>query len=267
MIVRRIISGGQSGVERAALDLAIQLGIAHGGWVACGRMVDDGLLPGRYRLNEVAFSGGPSSAEANLEMSDGVLLMARGPLSGDAAAVHDQARRRRHPHLLLDLDRFTRFQSSLLINAWLRAKQVETLFITGPREHEQPSIYRDTMACFRAAWWTLMMAEPVSGVKQSAPHDDVPRTLDEAVARLKQTLPLKDQVTIANMRADEITGLRATLGRYVQKQFGLWDGNLELVQSCRQATDRKLLGDEEIAEVIIARLAQELHKTHTLRVL
>jgi hypothetical protein len=267
MIVRRIISGGQSGVERAALDLAVQLGIAHGGWVAPGRVVDDGLLPDRYRLTEVAFSGGPASADANLQMSDGVLLIARGPLAGEAAGVHDQARRRQHPHLLLDLDRYTRFQSSLLINSWLRAKQVETLFITGPRENEQPSIYRDTMACFRAAWWALMMAEPVTVKNNAEDRDDLPRTLGEAVTRLKQTLPLKDQVTIANMRADEIAGLRTTLGRYVQRQFGIWDGNLELMQSCQQATDRRQLGDEEIAVVIIEHLAQELQKTHTLRVL
>ncbi len=267
MIVRQIISGGQSGVERAALDLAIQLGISHGGWVAPGRLVDDGLLSGQYRLREMAFPDGPSSAAANLEMADGILVMTRGGLSGEAADLYDQAQAHHHPHLLIDFDRNTRFQSSLLINSWLKAKQVEILFITGARETEKPGIYRDTMDCFRTAWWALLMAEPVAPGKKDAARDDMPRTLDEAVNRLLGELPLKDRVTIANMSTDEITGLGRTLGRYVQKRFGLWEGNRDLEQSCLQAANRKHLGEEEIAALIIDRLARELQKTHTLRVL
>ncbi len=268
MIVRRIISGGQSGVERAALDLAIQLGISHGGWVAPGRLVDDGLLPSHYRLKEMALGeGSGSSATANLEMSDGVLVLGRGPLSGEATAVHARAQAQHHPHLVIDFDRYTRFQSSLLINSWLKSNQVEILFITGPREEEQPLIYRDTMECFRAVWWTLMMVEPVEVKDPSGTRDDIPRTLDEAIDRLQRELPLKDRVTIANMSADEIDGLRTTLGRYVQRHFGIWEGNPELVQSCRRAAGRPQLAEEEIAALIISRLARKLHKTHTLRVL
>lgn len=267
MVVRRIISGGQSGVERAALDLAIQLGIAHGGWVNSGRSVDDGLLAGRYRLTELPLGQATTSSEANLEMSDGVLLISRGKLQGEAAAIHDLAQRRQHPCLLLDLDRYTRFQSSLLINAWLQKRKIETLYITGPRENEQASIYRDTLDCFRTAWWTLMMVAPVASRQDEAVGDAPPRTLDDAVTRLKQVLPLKDRVTIANMHSDEIQGLRTTLGRYIQKQFGIWDGNVELVRSCQAVAERHPLGDDDIATVIIEHLARELQKTHTLRVL
>ncbi|MDJ0722377.1 MAG: putative molybdenum carrier protein [Desulfobacterales bacterium] len=267
MIVRRIISGGQSGVERAALDLAIQLGIAHGGWVAPGRLVDDGLLPDHYRLKEMAFADGPVSADPNIEMADGVLLMARGALTGESAAVHAQAQARQRPCLALDLDRYTRFQSSLLINSWLKSRRVEILFITGPREQDQPSIYRDTMECFRAAWWTLMMVEP--GEIASAPGavGAQPRSLEEAVERLQRELPLKDKVTIANMRADEITGLMPTLGRYIQKHFGIWEGNPDLTRSCILAADRRHLADEDIAALIIEHLVRELRRTHTLRLI
>ena len=254
-------------MERAALDLAIQLGIAHGGWVAAGRIVDDGVLPNRYRLIEVAFSKGGASAEANLDMADGVLFIARGALAGPAAGLYRQVQDRDHPHLAIDLNAHTRFQSSLLINAWLKAQKVESLFITGPRENEQPGIYRDTMECFRAAWWALMMADPVEGQGPAADRDDLPRTLEDAVARLMQLLPLKDKVTIANMGADEIAGLSTTLGRYIQKQFGIWDGNRRLVQSCMQTANRTHLADEEIAALIIDHLAQALKKTHVIRVL
>ncbi len=267
MVVRKIISGGQSGVERAALDLAIQLGISHGGWVAPGRLVDDGLLPVQYRLKEMAFADGPDSAEANIEMADGVLLLARGPLTGSAAVVYTRAQDLQKPCLAIDLERQTRFQSSLLINSWLKSRQVEILFITGPREKDQPTIYRDTMECFRAAWWALMMVEPVATKDAPGVADDLPRSLDEAVDRLQRELPLKDKVTIANMSADEIVGLVRTLGRYIKKHFGVWDGNDDLIRACVRAAGRPHLADEEIAALIIDHLVRELRRTHTLRLI
>ncbi len=267
MIVRKIVSGGRSGVERAALDLAIQLGIAHGGWIPHGRMVDDGRLASRYRMTEAARNGGPVSDEANLEISDGLLLLTRGPLSGPATEVLAKAQAHQHPYLLIDLDRHTRFQSSLLINSWLKSEQIEVLFITGPTANEDHRIYRDTIECFRTAWWALMMAEPVPTRNSHETRPDQPCSLVEAVERLERELPLKDKVTIANMSADEILGLNATLGRYVQKQFGIWEGNGDLIRSCRQAADRPQLADDEIATLIIDRLARELRKTHKLRVL
>ena len=267
MIVRKIVSGGRSGVERAALDLAIQLGISHGGWVPHGRVVDDGRLASRYRLTETGSTDGPQSDEANLKMSDGLLLLARGALMGPATRMLTEAQARHHPYLLIDLDRHTRFQSSLLINSWLKSEHIEILCISGPTENEDQRIYRDTIECFRTAWWALMMVEPVQSSYPQTNRAGRPHTMDEAVARLLQELPLKDKVTIANMGADEIPGLKASLGRYVQKQFGLWEGNEDLMQSCRQAADHPQLADEEIAALIIDRLARELRKTHKLRVL
>jgi hypothetical protein len=243
------------------------LGIAHGGWVASGRIVDDGVLPSRYRLMEAVFSSGVGRAEANLDMADGVLFISRGALTGSSGALNRQVRDSGFAHLSVNLNASSRFQSSLLINAWLKSQKVESLFITGPRESEQPGIYRDTMECFRAAWWALMMVEPREGQGPSTTLRDLPRTLDDAVARLVQLLSLKDKVAIANMGADEIAGLRRTLGRYIQKQFGLWDGNHQLVQSCMQTANRSHLADEEIAALIIDHFAQKLKETHVIRVL
>jgi hypothetical protein len=87
------------------------------------------------------------------------------------------------------------------------------------------------------------------------------------VERLQRELPLKDNVTIANMRADEITGLMPTLGRYIQKHFGIWEGNPDLTQSCSMAADRRHLADEDIAALIIDHLVRELRRTHTLRLI
>jgi hypothetical protein len=52
-MLKKIISGGQTGADRAALDAAIRLGIPHGGWVPKGRLAEDGRLPDRYQLEEM----------------------------------------------------------------------------------------------------------------------------------------------------------------------------------------------------------------------
>ena len=49
-MIKRIVSGGQTGVDRAALDVAIKLGIAHGGWIPRGRLTESGALPQKYHL-------------------------------------------------------------------------------------------------------------------------------------------------------------------------------------------------------------------------
>ena len=81
MIVK-IISGGQSGVDRAALDAAIRLGIPHGGWVPKGRLAEDGPLPETYSLRETPTAVYAERTEKNVVDSDGTLIISRGELTG-----------------------------------------------------------------------------------------------------------------------------------------------------------------------------------------
>ena len=81
-MISKIISGGQTGADRAALDVAIKLSIPHGGWIPKGRKTEDGTLPDKYKLKEMTTASYPKRTEQNVIDSDGTLIIARGQLTG-----------------------------------------------------------------------------------------------------------------------------------------------------------------------------------------
>jgi predicted Rossmann-fold nucleotide-binding protein len=81
MMISKIISGGQTGVDQAALDVAIALGIPHGGWIPKGRKTENGALPDKYRLKEMSTSSYAKRTEQNVIDSEGTLIISLGPLT------------------------------------------------------------------------------------------------------------------------------------------------------------------------------------------
>ena len=82
--LRTIVSGGQTGVDRAALDVAIMLGFAHGGWCPAGRLAEDGPIDAHYALRETASAAYDVRTERNVVDSDGTLVLASGEPRGAA---------------------------------------------------------------------------------------------------------------------------------------------------------------------------------------
>ena len=81
-MIKKIISGGQTGADRAVLDLAINLGIPHCGWIPKGRITEKNPLPKKYRLQLMPTDSYPARTEQNVIDSDGTLIVARGQLTG-----------------------------------------------------------------------------------------------------------------------------------------------------------------------------------------
>ena len=100
----RIVSGGQTGVDRGALDAAIELGIPHGGWCPCGRLAKDGEIPARYGLTETESPDYALRTEKNVLDSDGTLILCRGRPRGGTDLTLRLARQHDKPHLVLDLE-------------------------------------------------------------------------------------------------------------------------------------------------------------------
>ncbi len=137
MTLRKIISGGQTGVDRGALDAAIALGIEHGGWCPQGRQAEDGRIPDCYRLEETDSPDYPARTERNVVESDATLILFRGQLSGGTLLTLQLAEEHGRPCLAVDLD------SSVLwgeIRKWFEKNRVEVLNIAGPRESQCPGI-------------------------------------------------------------------------------------------------------------------------------
>ena len=132
-----IISGGQTGVDRGALDAAIALDVPHGGRCPRGRLAEDGRIPARYRLTESESPLYRVRTEENVLDGDATLILARGPLTGGTRLTRNLARKHGKPCLVVDLARDADLEA---VRAWLAAHAVSKLNVAGPRESQSPGI-------------------------------------------------------------------------------------------------------------------------------
>lgn len=134
-----IVSGGQTGVDRAALDIAIELGIPHGGWCPQGRRAEDGKIAARYTLRETANTDYVTRTKLNVRDTDGTLILNSGKLEGGTAATAQFAQELNRPCLIVDLHAAPRPE---VVMEWLKNHKIKKLNIAGPRESKRPGVYR-----------------------------------------------------------------------------------------------------------------------------
>lgn len=273
-MIKKILSGGQTGVDRAALDTAIKLGIAHGGWIPKGRRTESGILPAKYLLKETPGSGYSERTEKNVMDSDGTLIISRGPLTGGSEYTRQMAVKHNRPWFHIDLSRTAAFHAATAIRDWIMEKKLEVLNVAGPRASEDPTIYEYTLNILESVYYLGLVESSISAngnvtqrirmQKKQPPKE--PQSVAEAVDRLISNMPLKDKITVANMSRKELSGLHSNLGRFIMDNFGLLSGNRELMKSCRSVSKDVLLQEEDAVGVIIAALWDKLRRTHKLRV-
>ena len=136
-MVQKIVSGGQTGVDRAVLDVALELRIPCGGWCPAGRRAEDGPLPLRYPLVETPSVDYRQRTEWNVRDSDGTLVLTRGRPTGGTRFSLRMAMRLGKPRLAIDLDKTV---ETAAIKAWIAKNQISILNVAGPRESEMPGI-------------------------------------------------------------------------------------------------------------------------------
>ncbi len=149
----KIISGGQTGADLAALDAAIHLGLPHGGWLPRGRKTEAGPLPPSYRLKELNSAKYRDRTEKNIQESDGTLIISLGPLSGGSALTEALAIRHNRPCLHLDLTLMNQPTAVTTIKKWLHEHRIETLNVAGSRASGEPRIYRVVFDLLTAVQW------------------------------------------------------------------------------------------------------------------
>jgi len=133
----KIVSGGQTGVDRGALDAAIALELAHGGWCPRGRLAEDGRIPRRYRLQECDTPEYRVRTERNVVDSDGTLILHGGRLAGGTELTRRLALQFGKPHMVVDLQQPLPRED---LRQWIAEHQIETLNVAGPRESQCPGI-------------------------------------------------------------------------------------------------------------------------------
>jgi hypothetical protein len=146
--ILKVVSGGQTGVDRAALDVALELGIPCGGWCPKGRRAEDGAIAPSYPLSETSSSAYPERTARNIRDSDGTLVLTRGVPDGGTALTVKLANRYRRPLLSIDLEQPSGPDQ---VASWAERQGVEVLNVAGPRESSCPGITDEAGGFLRRA--------------------------------------------------------------------------------------------------------------------
>ena len=134
----RIVSGGQTGIDRAALDAAARLGLDRGGWCPRGRRAEDGPIPRHYPLREAPVAAYATRTRLNVRDSDATLVVISGAADPGTRLTMRLARAFGRPLRVIDLDRPPPRSA---VRAWLRRHRVAVLNVAGPRESRSPGIH------------------------------------------------------------------------------------------------------------------------------
>ena len=164
IISMKILSGGQTGVDRAALDTAMALGLPCGGWCPRGRRAEDGPIAEAYPLQETPTEDYPPRTEWNVRDADGTLILTRdtpdsatldsATLDRGTALTVRLANQQGKPLYVVDLARPADDEVNH-VRRWLAEQQIAVLNIAGPRESSAPGIHRQASAFLRALLGSL----------------------------------------------------------------------------------------------------------------
>ncbi len=141
-----VVSGGQTGVDRAALDVALELQLPCGGWCPKGRLAEDGRIDPRYPLRETPTSAYAQRTEWNVRDSDGTLILTIGTPAGGTAATIQAAEQLGKPYVVLDLSQQPPAEA---VHAWMQNFRLVVVNVAGPRESRCPGIYGQAAAFLR----------------------------------------------------------------------------------------------------------------------
>ena len=132
----KIISGGQTGVDRAALDAALRHGIKSGGWCPTGRLDEFGRIPDRYAVKELENGGSTERTLQNVKDSNGTVIIYPGKLSGGTEQTLHFCVEQRRPHELIDASNVSTEKAAQLIADFVRETKIDILNVAGPRASE-----------------------------------------------------------------------------------------------------------------------------------
>lgn len=268
-MLEKIISGGQTGADQAALDAAIKLGIPHGGWIPKGRLTEDGPLPTKYNLTEMPTDSYPERTKKNIRESDGTLILSHGMLTGGSEFTRKMALKYQKPLLHIDFNHMIPFDAAVVINNWMVDHDIKTLNVAGPRSSSDPKIYRAATDIIEAvSFLNLSENNPMQTrmAETDAIHKDLPRDIHTAVADIIDGMTLKDRAVMANLTEGELAPLQLNLGMYIRQQFPQWFTRESFKQSCEETVRKEGLDMSNIPMVIIKKIWLQLKKTHRLRV-
>ena len=268
VVVRKIISGGQTGADQAALDVAIDFGISYGGWVPKGRKTENGPLDPKYEYMKESVSGryGDRTMQ-NVVEADGTLIISHGKLTGGSRLTAQFAQKYGRPCLHVDLKETFRFKAAETIRSWVLAQRINVLNVAGPRASADPEISRAVYDILQTAFFMDMAFSSLeAGSPKPVPRLKAgPSTIAKAVQELVKVMPLRDKIWLARLSRENLRNVLPAVSS-MMKQYGVWpEDNPELMADCiMQANPSPITPDEAPLTLLVA-VWNELRQTHSLR--
>lgn len=272
-MLNKIISGGQTGADRAALDVAIKFGFDHGGWIPKGRLTEDGPLPERYHLVETGSVQYPVRTRKNIQDSDGTLIISRGRLSGGSLLTRTLAIELKKPFCHIDLLLSEDFEGALAVNAFIQDNDIRTLNVAGPRSSQQPGIYQDVKTILEAVLYLLFLDRAESELRclgLDFPHQDIPYEAppddEDLTTVLVNTLTLRQKTAIARLDSHMMWALYFAMLDYVVVRSGLDRNDRAMHRILSDMPDSEFCHAEDMAMVLIKKIKTVLEKEYVLKV-
>jgi hypothetical protein len=144
----KIISGGQTGVDRAALDVALKHGIDCGGWCPAGRLDELGKIPQRYPLREMEQGGFADRTLQNVKDSDGTIVICFNKPRGGTQFTIECCEQVNRPHLVINAAQTSATEAATAIGDFVREHKIDILNVAGPRQSEWAGGYDYAVAVF-----------------------------------------------------------------------------------------------------------------------
>jgi len=271
-MLKKIISGGQTGADRAAIDLAIKLSIPHGGWIPKGRKTESGPLPQKYRLREMDTADYPSRTKRNIFDSHGTVILSRGILTKGSELTLVFANMAKKPSCHIDLADNDSFEAAIILHSFILDKQIEILNVAGPRASLDPGIYADVKSILEAVLYMMFLDSPeektiTSLIPNPCVKENFPKTKQEAIELIARELPLKTKTFIARLPREKIQFLYFGWLDYIKFFLGFDAGNEALFTQIRQGMDPLTFTIEDGVMEIVKSLKQVLEAHHCLKVI
>ena len=149
-MIKKIISGGHPGAERAAIDAALKLGIPHSGWAYKGRKTEDGPLPEQYKVKETIDKSFSNRIKKNVLDAAGTVIFCYGKLPIGLKVVDDLASVYQRPCLRVDLNESPLYIAAATIRVWMAKNDIQSIYFTGQKPTKGSDIYSEVMGVIEA---------------------------------------------------------------------------------------------------------------------
>ena len=284
--MEKIISGGQTGADQAALDAAMKFNIDYGGWVPKGRKTEHGKLKTKYKMDEMQSNDYPARTRQNIIDSDATLIISGPVLKGGSLLTKKLARELGKPYCHIDYIGMDDFEASMLVHSFVVDNKVNVLNIAGPRISSDSTIYEATRNIVESLIYMVELASGKGVEKLEYALSDKSIELlpskcnskEQLIQLLSSKLTLRTKTMIASVDDSKIASLYFELYDYIMDNLTFSSGEKTLLSqysmciSANSNDDWKLNGVTSLIKtgdlimVIVKELKKHLEKDHILRI-